>query len=424
MGKVEGVWSFLRHSADPRLRSFIVNWLKPLEADPKTIAAELERLPPTTKPVPDPGRQRMDAILFDPATSQRRALIVSLGTYGAEGLSPGEREPLIGKLLDLYRNDPDAGIHGAAEWTLRKWGQNAKLKEADAQLMKQKDWGERMWFVNGQGQTFAVIQGAGEFRKGSPATDTENMGDYEPVRHIVIPRRFAIATKEVTVEQFQRFLKLSKITNFRYQVSPGSLKTYSPDPQGPWTAPNWCTAAHYCNWLSEQEGLPKDQWCYLPDQSGSYAEGASIPADVLQRRGYRLPTEAEWEFACRAGAVTSRYYGDSVSLLHAYAWYQANSKDHAWACGSLLPNDLGLFDMLGNVKEWVQDNDSRPMRARRGLLSDSITISSYINEGSPRILRGGSFIDRPANVRSAYRNWYSPAYRYFNNGFRPSRTYP
>ena len=76
----------------------------------------------------------MDAILFHPETSMRRALILALGTYGTEELSPGEREPLIAKLLDLYRNDPDAGIHGAAEWTLRQWKQQEKLKAADAEL--------------------------------------------------------------------------------------------------------------------------------------------------------------------------------------------------------------------------------------------------------------------------------------------------
>jgi formylglycine-generating enzyme required for sulfatase activity len=243
------------------------------------------------------------------------------------------------------------------------------------------------------------------------------------LRRTDVPRRFAVATKEVTVEQFQRFLKLAKITIDRYQVSPGFLKKYSPDPQGSWTGPEWYTAAHYCNWLSEQEGLPEDQWCYLPDESGAYAEGMSMPADVLERTGYRLPTEAEWEYACRAGAVTSRYYGASTDLIGAYAWYQANSKDHAWGCGTLLPNDLGLFDMLGNEWEWSQDSIRRPMRARRGLFSDNVHISESINARNPRLLRGGSFYDLPAYVRSASRFWDAPAYRPTNGGFRPSRTY-
>ena len=77
----------------------------------------------------------------------------------------------------------------------------------------------------------------------------------------------------------------------------------------------------------------------------------TIPADVLERKGYRLPTEAEWEYACRAGAITSRYYGDSIALLEKYEWYRANSPENARPVGSLLPNDLGLFDMLGNVFE-------------------------------------------------------------------------
>ena len=185
MGKAEDVWSLLRHSADPRVRSFIVNWLNPLGADPKLIAAELDRIDPNAKPTPAQGQQIMDAILFHAETSMRRALILALGTYGTEGLSPGEREPLIGKLLDLYHNDPDAGIHGAAEWILRKWGQQDKLKEVDAELMKIKDWGKRRWFVNGQGQTFAVIEGPVEFRMGSPPNEPNRVprGNSTPLDH-------------------------------------------------------------------------------------------------------------------------------------------------------------------------------------------------------------------------------------------------
>ena len=86
---------------------------------------------------------------------------------------------MIGKLLDLYRNDPDAGIHGAAEWALRKEKQHEKLEELDAELRKLKDWGERRWFIDGQGQKFAVIEGPVEFRMGSPPTELEHTAGNE-----------------------------------------------------------------------------------------------------------------------------------------------------------------------------------------------------------------------------------------------------
>jgi serine/threonine protein kinase/formylglycine-generating enzyme required for sulfatase activity/tetratricopeptide (TPR) repeat protein len=420
MGKAEEVWGLLRHRADPRLRSFIVNFLSPQGVDPKLIAAELDRIDSNAKPTPAPGQQKMDAILFHPETSMRRAMILALGTYGTTGLSPGEREQLIDKLVDLYRNDPDSGIHGAAEWTLRKWGQQAKLGELDAQLMGQKDWGGRRWYVNGQGQTFAVIEGPVEFRMGSPATEPKRNVTLETPRRVVIPRRFAIATKEVTLEQWQRFER----TNAGLGLPPSFVKQHSPDPNGAMIGFNWYIAAQYCDWLSEQEGLPRDQWCYLPNKSGAYDEGMKIPADVLDRGGYRLPTEPEWEFACRSGAETSRYFGLSIELLDEYARYQANSKEHGWSCGSLLPNDLGLFDMLGNEFEWTQDSTRRSMRERRGLFIDDIYMSEYITDKSIRLLRGGSFYFPPADVRSAYRFWCAPALRYADYGFRPARTYP
>src|SRR5208337_4857586 len=175
MDKAEEVWPMLRHSADPRLRSFIVNWLNPLGAAPKLIVAELDRIDPNAKPTPAEGQQLMEAVLFHPETSMRRALILALGTYGTEGLSPSEREPLTGKLLDLYRNDPDSGIHGAAEWTLRKWKRQEKLKAIDADPRPFKDRGDRRWYVDREGQTFAVIDGQVEFLMGSPETDSERV---------------------------------------------------------------------------------------------------------------------------------------------------------------------------------------------------------------------------------------------------------
>ena len=307
MGQAEAVWPLLKHSADPRLRSFIVNWLNPLGADPRVLAAELERIVPVPKPEPKQGQQAMDAILSNPETSMRRALILALGTYGTDGLSSGEREPLVTKLLEAYHSDPDAGIHGAAEWTLRQWKQQERLHEIDAEL-RGKDKGDRRWFINGQGQTFAVIDGPVEFRMGSPPGETDRRDPDETLRQRIIPRRFAIAVKEVTVGQYQEFVKENP------GVDHANNDKHSPDWNGPMNRITWYHAATYCNWLSRKENLPE---CYEPNDQGQYAEGMNIRVDALRRTGYRLPTEAEWEYACRAGTGTSRYYGESVDLLGA-----------------------------------------------------------------------------------------------------------
>ena len=218
----------------------------------------------------------MDAMLFHPETSMRRALILALGTYGTEGLSPGEREPLIGKLLDLYRNDPDSGIHGAAEWTLRQWGQQEKLKELDAELMKLKDRGDRRWYVNSQGQTFAVIEGPVEFRMGSPPTEPDRIASNEIPHRCIIPRRFAIATQEVSVQQYQQFVKENP------GVDHAGNERYSPDQEGPINEVSWYHAAAYCNWLSRKEHLEE---CYEPNERGQYAEGMTIRSDILAANG-------------------------------------------------------------------------------------------------------------------------------------------
>ena len=211
-------------------------------------------------------------------------------------------------------------------------GEQAKLQAADAELMKLKDRGDRRWYVNSQGQTFAVIEGPVEFSMGSPASDPERFDD-ELLHRRIIPRRFAIAATEVTVEQYQAFVSENP------GVDHANNDRYSPDLDGPMNGVTWYHAAAYCNWLSRKEGLPE---CYEPNEQDMFEEGMRIKVDALNLTGYRLPTEAEWEYACRAGAVTSRYYGASVDLLGCYAWYVTTSRNRAWPCGSLLPNDLGV----------------------------------------------------------------------------------
>src|SRR5215813_8055687 len=109
---------------------------------------------------------------------------------------------------------------------------------------------------------------------------------------------------------------------------------------------SWYTAAQYCNWLSEREGIPPGQWCYPAHKD--IREGMRLFPDALERTGYRLATEAEWEYACRAGTTTPYYFGAAEELLGRYAWYLYSSRDRSWPVGQKRPNDLGLFDMHGN----------------------------------------------------------------------------
>jgi formylglycine-generating enzyme required for sulfatase activity len=196
---------------------------------------------------------------------------------------------------------------------------------------------------------------------------------------------------------------------------------YSHDPLGPMNCLTWYDATAYCNWRSMKEALPM---CYEPNSSGKYAEGMKIKPEALRLGGYRLPTEAEWEYACRAGAVTSRPYGTSRGLLGRYAWYSGTSDDHAWPCRSLLPNDLGLFDMLGNVCEWCQDVLQRYQTDLTMSIRDDLPAQSSVDDSSRRVLRGGVFCKQPALVRSASRIWYEPTDNNDDNGLRLVRTLP
>jgi formylglycine-generating enzyme required for sulfatase activity len=135
---------------------------------------------------------------------------------------------------------------------------------------------------------------------------------------------------------------------------------------------------------------------------------------------YRLPTEAEWEYACRAGTTTAYSFGDGDAKLGQYAWYDKNAWDigegYAHRVGQKLPNRWGLYDMHGNVQEWCQDWYG-PYGSEK-VVSDPAGPA----EGGRRVLRGGSFSNQSSFVRSALRELH-PVYRYLTNGFRAARTY-
>ncbi len=153
-----------------------------------------------------------------------------------------------------------------------------------------------------------------------------------------------------------------------------------------------------------------------PVDSVSWDDVQQFIQKLNQKTGqkYRLPSEAEWEYAARAGSTTDWSFGDDESKAGNYAWYEKNSGRQTHPVGQKLPNAFGLFDMHGNVWEWVQDCYHNTYF---GAPTDGGAWTTGCNGGS-RVLRGGSWSYSPAILRSAYRGSYDPDIRYFSNGFR------
>lgn len=271
-----------------------------------------------------------------------------------------------------------------------------------------------------------------------------------------IGRTFVLAAKPVTVREFRQFLKENKENKLetwfeQNDYAASRMKRYAPDDDCPAILVDWYMAAAYCNWLSQQDGIPEDQWCYetnaetLPRQKVSVFVSLLVPLHPLARaastgyffslmdqqpqasalkkgylslRGYRLPTEAEMEYATRAGTVTARYYGETDELLPKYAWYNKNGQEKTWPVGSLKPNDLGLFDAQGNVWTWCQDKGYPEGNKATDDTEDDFLVKST----DMRMTRGGSYDYQPSHIRSAQRNPSVVTNGFGDYGFRPART--
>lgn len=215
---------------------------------------------------------------------------------------------------------------------------------------------------------------AGKFLMGSPETEVVRDHDEGPQRVVSITEPFYLGVYEVTQAEFERVIGTnpSRFTGARNPVESVS----------------WEEAVSFCRQLSQ---LPEEQ-----------AAG----------HAYRLPTEAEWEYACRAGTTTAYSFGDAGVGLGEYAWYNGNSGGTTHPVGEKPPNSFGLYDMHGNVWEWCSD--------RYGGYPDNTVAPGrqMPSNSSDFVLRGGSWYFARAHARSARRGATEPGTRYEDLGIR------
>jgi formylglycine-generating enzyme required for sulfatase activity len=216
-----------------------------------------------------------------------------------------------------------------------------------------------------------VLIPAGEFEMGSPPDEVDWWNDERPVHHVNIGKAFYMCKYEVTQKQWREVI--------------GDNPCGFEGDDLPVEQVSWDDVQEFIKKLNEKEGTYK----------------------------YRLPSEAEWEYACRAGTTTRYSFGDDESKLGDYAWYDDNSDGKTHPVGQKKPNPWGLYDMHGNVWEWVEDSR---YSSYKGAPVDGSAWES--GDGANRVFRGGSWNYAAGSCRSAYRYGSDPRFRDDNLGFR------
>ena len=260
-----------------------------------------------------------------------------------------------------------------------------------------------------------VLIPAGSFQMGS----NEGYDDNKPVHEVTITKPFYMGKYEVTQAEYEVYCSYGS-------SSPSS--SYGDGDNYPAYYVRWYDALVYCNKRSMAEGLTP---CYSIDGSTDPVVWGDVPTSSNRTwnavecnwnaNGYRLPTEAEWEYAARAGDNTVdslTYSGTSdVNKLGEYAWYYDNSDSTTHEVGKKEANAFGLYDMSGNVWEWCWNwyTDSYDEETEGG--SDPTGSSA----GSSRVYRGGSWSSNSGRCAVSYRDHYYPSFRYYNLGFRVVR---
>ena len=259
-------------------------------------------------------------------------------------------------------------------------------KPSEVQVTKEKT------IENSIGMKFVLIP-KGTFLMGSPP-DEEGREDDEPQHEVTITRDFRLGVYEVTQSQYKRVMgkNPSYFTGDRVAER---------DPKNGRVVKDVDSANHPVDYVSYDDAV---EFC---------RKLSALPEESAAGRRYRLPTEAEWEYACRSGAKTEFSFGNDAADPGLHAWYSSNSNKMTHAVGGRKPNAFGLYDMHGNVFEWCSDwHDEKYYANSPG------TDPKGPDLGSFRVVRGGAWLNVPIYVRCASRLNSTPAARNFFIGIR------
>jgi formylglycine-generating enzyme required for sulfatase activity len=246
----------------------------------------------------------------------------------------------------------------------------------------------------------------GRFKMGGPLPGSASS---LPI-HTVELSDFAISRYEISFAQYDRFC-----VDTNRHVPPDQGFTRSDRPA---TCVNWYDALEYCNWLSLKQGRKPcytiDKGSQDPDNKNDYDENRWTVHWDRRADGYRLPTEAEWEYAARGGEHSKGFVYSGGNDLDKVAWYYNNAGRYPLPVGHKAPNELGLYDMSGNAYEWNWDWSNGTYSWCEEIEHDPIGIST----GSLRIVRGGSCFFDEAGALVIHRKSTSPYSRLPYLGFR------
>ncbi|HEY6565849.1 MAG TPA: formylglycine-generating enzyme family protein, partial [Pirellulaceae bacterium] len=311
---------------------------------------------------------------------------------------------------------PHSHLRSACRWCLQQWGQSLSPEAPTGPLRD----AAANWYINPSGQTMVVLHPPGRLLMGCPSWYPGWSGNVTQ-HYRTLPRTFAMSSTEVTAAEFDEFYRDPKVVKAYVRSKTVPIRASGPSEQNhPQVSIDYRGALRFCQWLSEKEGIPPDQWCYpgiweaTESSYGSY----QVPTNFLSRTGYRLPTEAEWEYACRAGSRSAWHFGDTQELATSYGWHTENANAARHPVAKLKPNEYGFFDLLGNVKEWSHDE------FRLWYIPPAPSELRVLDGTVARTTRGNSYAEL-ATIPGTYARPRIKAEDHTGNlGFRVARTMP